>query len=197
MIRTILETTDIKNHALDAIGNTPLVRLQKLVPADSAQVLVKLEYTNPTGSYKDRMALAMIEEAEKRGDLKPGMTVVEYTGGSTGSSLAFVCAVKGYPFKVVSSNAFSREKLQTMKAFGADLVIVHSDSGVTTPDLIPKRILRACHSSGSYIAFAEPRHRTSLRRGPRVSETRFEYRRRTLRSDHLAEIRQGRSDRDS
>ena len=111
MIRTSLEKTDIKNHALDAIGNTPLVRLQKLVPADCAQVLVKLEYTNPTGSYKDRMALAMIEEAEKRGDLKPGMTVVEYTGGSTGSSLAFVCAVKGYPFKVVSSNAFSREKL--------------------------------------------------------------------------------------
>ena len=96
-VRTILEKTDIKDHALDAIGNTPLVRLQKLVPADCAQVLVKLEYTNPTGSYKDRMALAMIEEAEKRGDLKPGMTVVEYTGGSTGSSLAFVCAVKGYP----------------------------------------------------------------------------------------------------
>ena len=138
-----MEKTDIKNHALDAIGNTPLVRLQKLVPADCAQVLVKLEYTNPTGSYKDRMALAMIEEAEKRGDLKPGMTVVEYTGGSTGSSLAFVCAVKGYPFKVVSSNAFSREKLQTMKAFGAELVIVHSDSGVTTPDLIPRMMEKA------------------------------------------------------
>ena len=71
------------------------------------------------------------------------MTVVEYTGGSTGSSLAFVCAVKGYPFKVVSSNAFSREKLQTMKAFGADLVIVHSDSGVTTPDLIPRMMEKA------------------------------------------------------
>lgn len=120
-----------------------MVRLQKLVPTDCAQVLVKLEYTNPTGSYKGRMALAMIEEAENRGDLKPGMTVVEYTGGSTGSSLAFVCAVKGYPFKVVSSNAFSREKLQTMKAFGADLVIVHSDSGVTTPDLIPRMIEKA------------------------------------------------------
>ena len=67
------------------------------------------------------MALAMIEEAEKRGDLRPGMTVVEYTGGSTGSALAFVCAVKGYRFKVISSDAFAREKLQTMKAFGADL----------------------------------------------------------------------------
>jgi cysteine synthase A len=82
---------------------------------------VKLEWFNPTGSYKDRMALAMVEEAERRGNLKPGMTVVEYTGGSTGSSLAFVCAAKGYRFKVVSSDAFSAEKLKTMRAFGADL----------------------------------------------------------------------------
>src|SRR5437870_11158166 len=80
---------------LQAIGNTPIVKLRKLISADSATVLVKLEYFNPTGSYKDRMALAMIEEAEARGDLRPGMTVVEYTGGSTGSSLAFICAVKG------------------------------------------------------------------------------------------------------
>src|ERR671938_108584 len=111
---------------LDVIGNTPLVRLQKVVPADSAQVLVKLEYFSPTGSYKDRMALAMIEEAEARGDLRPGMTVVEYTGGSTGTSLAFVCAIKGYPFKVVSSDAFAREKLQTMRVFGAELLLVPS-----------------------------------------------------------------------
>jgi cysteine synthase len=85
------------DSVLAAIGNTPLVKLAKLNPPNSADVYVKLEYYNPTGSYKDRMALAMIEEAEKRGDLRPGMTVVEYTGGSTGSSLAFVCAVKGYP----------------------------------------------------------------------------------------------------
>src|SRR3954467_4657701 len=109
---------------LQAIGNTPVVQLQKVVPPNSAQVFVKLEYFNPTGSYKDRMALSMIEEAEKRGDLRPGMTVVEYTGGSTGSSLAFVCAVKGYTFRVVSSDAYSREKLQTMRAFGADLHVV-------------------------------------------------------------------------
>ncbi len=89
------------------------------------------------------MALAMIEEAEARGDLRPGMTVVEYTGGSTGSSLAFVCAVKGYPFKVVSSDAFAREKLQTMRAFGADVHIVHSPSGQITPDLIPRMIEEA------------------------------------------------------
>ena len=114
------------SSTLQAIGNTPVVRLQKMVPADSAEVLVKLEYFNPTGSYKDRMALAMIEEAEARGDLYPGMTVVEYTGGSTGSSLAFVCAVKGYAFKAVTSDAFAHEKLQTMRAFGAELIIVPS-----------------------------------------------------------------------
>ncbi len=89
------------------------------------------------------MAYAMIDEAEKRGELRPGMTVVEYTGGSTGSSLAFVCAVKGYRFQVVSSDAFAREKLQTMKAFGAELHIVPSDGGVTTPDLIPRMMAQA------------------------------------------------------
>ncbi len=138
-----MTVTGIETSALGAIGNTAIVRLQKLVPPGCADVLVKLEYTNPTGSYKDRMALAMIEEAEKRGDLKAGMTVVEYTGGSTGSSLAFICAVKGYRFHVVSSNAFATEKLQTMKAFGAELLIVHEESGVTTPDLIPRMMAMA------------------------------------------------------
>ena len=88
----------LRPSILRTVGNTPVVQLQKVVPKNSAEVFVKLEYFNPTGSYKDRMALAMIEEAEARGDLRPGMTVVEYTGGSTGSSLAFVCAVKGYTF---------------------------------------------------------------------------------------------------
>ncbi len=137
-----MSTRPPKLHAsiLRAIGNTPLARLQKVVPPTSAEVLVKLEYFNPTGSYKDRMALAMIEEAEARGELRPGMTVVEYTSGSTGSSLAFVCAVKGYAFKVVSSDAYAREKLQTMRAFGADLLIVPSQGGVVTPDLTPRMI---------------------------------------------------------
>lgn len=129
--------------ALHAIGTTPVVQLQKIVPKCSADVLVKLEYVNPTGSYKDRMALAMIEEAEKRGDLRPGMTVVEYSGGSTGSSLAFVCAVKGYRLTVVSSDAFAMEKLKTMKAFGAELLIVPSEGGKTTPDLIPRMMEKA------------------------------------------------------
>ena len=114
-----------------------------MVPKNSADVLIKLEYFNPTGSYKDRMALAMIGEAERRGDLHSGMTVVEYTGGSTGSSLAFVCAVKGYTFKVVSSDAFSKEKLDTMRAFGAELELIPSQDGKITSDLIPRMIERA------------------------------------------------------
>src|SRR5512139_1927633 len=133
----------VAHSILEAIGQTPLVRLSRIVPPDCAEVLVKLEYYNPTGSYKDRMALAMIEEAEKRGDLRRGMTVVEYTGGSTGSSLAFVCAVKGYPFRVVSSDAFAQEKLQTMRVFGSELEIVPSQEGQVTPDLIPRMIEKA------------------------------------------------------
>ena len=131
------------SNALSAIGNTPLVKLSKIVPYDSADVWLKLEYLNPTGSYKDRMALAMIEGAEKRGDLKPGMTVVEYTGGSTGSSIAFICAIKGYKFHVISSNVFASEKLETMKIFGADLEIINSATGKIKSDLIQKMIDRA------------------------------------------------------
>jgi cysteine synthase A len=105
--------------ALGAIGNTPIVQLTKIVGPESAEVWVKLEAANPTGSYKDRMALAMIEGAERSGRLRSGQTVVEYTGGSTGSSLSFVCAVKGYPTRIVTSDAFAAEKLATMHAFGA------------------------------------------------------------------------------
>src|SRR5215470_10272528 len=100
---------------LEAIGNTPLVRLRKVVPADCADILVKLEWENPTGSMKDRMALATISRAEADGRLKPGGTVVEYTGGSTGTSLAFVCAAKGYRIKIVTSDAFSKEKRDHME----------------------------------------------------------------------------------
>ncbi|MDE3059209.1 MAG: cysteine synthase family protein [Bacteroidota bacterium] len=141
---------------LQAIGNTPVVKLNKIVPPNSADVYVKLEYYNPTGSYKDRMALAMIEEAEKRGDLRPGICVVEYTGGSTGSSLAFVCAVKGYRFRVVSSDAFAKEKLDTMRAFGAELTIVPSVGGMVTPDLTPRMMERARE-----IANSEPSYFTN------------------------------------
>ena len=127
----------------EVVGHTPVVQLGKVVPENSADVFVKLEWFNPTGSYKDRMALAMIEEAERRGDLRPGMTVLEYTAGSTGSSLAYVCAAKGYQFKVVTSDAFAPEKLATMAALGADLTIVPSVGGKITPDLTPRMIEKA------------------------------------------------------
>jgi cysteine synthase A len=127
---------------LGAIGSTPIVRLQRLVEPGMAEVWVKLESANPTGSYKDRMALAMIEGAERDGRLRPGQTVVEYTGGSTGSSLAFVCTVKGYPLRIVTSDAFAREKLLTMQALGAELDVLPSPEGIT-PTLIPSLMARA------------------------------------------------------
>ena len=130
-----MESVGVRSSVLEAIGGTPLIRLRQVVPAGAAEILVKLESGNPTGSYKDRMALAMIEGAERRGALRPGQPVVEFTGGSTGSSLAFVCAVKGYPLSLVSSDAFSPEKLRTMRAFGADLTVVPSEGGKVTPDL--------------------------------------------------------------
>jgi cysteine synthase A len=103
---------------LDAIGGTPVIRLTRLADASAGEIWVKLEANNPTGSYKDRMALAMIEGAERAGRLSPGQTVVEYTGGSTGSSLAFVCAVKGYPLRIVTSDAFAIEKIRTRRPSG-------------------------------------------------------------------------------
>ena len=121
---------------LDAIGNTPLVRLRKVVPPGCAEIWVKLEWENPTGSLKDRMARAVIERAEADGRLKPGGTVVEYTGGSTGTSLAFVCAAKGYRIRIVTSDAFSQEKLDHMVALGAELTLVPSEGGRTTKKLI-------------------------------------------------------------
>ncbi len=128
--------------ALGAIGNTPIVRLKRMAEPGMAEVWVKLEAANPTGSYKDRMALAMIEGAEAAGRLRPGQTVVEYTGGSTGSSLAFVCSIKGYPLRIVSSDAYSVEKIKTMRAFGADVEIIASPEGIT-PTLIPRLRARA------------------------------------------------------
>jgi cysteine synthase A len=126
------------DSVLSAIGRTPLVRLRRVVSPLDAEVVVKLESANPTGSYKDRMALAMIEGAEARGQLRPGMRVIEFTGGSTGSSLGMVCAAKGYHLILLSSDAFSREKLLTMEAFGAELRIVPSEGGKVTPDLFDR-----------------------------------------------------------
>ena len=130
--------TEVTDSVLNVIGRTPVVRLKRIVPHGAADVFVKLEYFNPTGSYKDRMALAMIEGAEARGALRPGMRVVEYTGGSTGSSLAMVCAVKGYPFLPLSSDAFAREKIRTMEAFGANVEVLPSEGGTVTPGLFDR-----------------------------------------------------------
>jgi cysteine synthase A len=121
---------------LEAIGNTSLVRLRHVVPAGCADILVKLEWENPTGSMKDRMARSVISRAEADGRLRPGSTVVEYTGGSTGTSLALVSAARGYRIRIVTSDAFSREKRDHMAALGAELTLVPSEGGRTTKKLI-------------------------------------------------------------
>ncbi len=128
---------------LDAIGGTTLVRLARVVPPGCADVRVKLEWENPTGSFKDRMARALIERAEADGRLEPGGSVLEYTGGSTGTSLALVCAAKGYRLRIVTSDAFSREKLDHMAALGAELTLVPSEGGKTTKKLILDMVERA------------------------------------------------------
>lgn len=127
---------------MNRIGNTPLLRLERLHEEGSAEVYVKWEGANPTGSMKDRMALSMIEGAEARGVLRSGGRVVDYTGGSTGSSLAMVCAARGYRAHFVSSDAFSEEKLQTMRAFGAIVEIIPSVNRKVTPELIQAGLAR-------------------------------------------------------
>ena len=130
-------------NIIEIIGNTPIVKLQKILEKGCGEVYVKLEAYNPTGSKKDRMALAMIEEAEKRGDLKKGMTVVEYSGGSTGAGLAFVCSLKGYRFRLITADVFGKEKISLMNSLGADLEVIKSRDGKITKELINKMINRA------------------------------------------------------
>jgi cysteine synthase A len=137
----------ISRSVLDAIGNTPLVQLRKLVPPGHARILVKLEWENPTGSMKDRMAKACVESAEADYRLRSGGNLVEYTGGTTGASLALVCAAKGYRIRIVSSDAFSQEKLDHMKALGAELTIVPSEGGGITERLIKDMIDLSRHMS--------------------------------------------------
>jgi cysteine synthase A len=140
-------------NVLDTIGRTRLMPLQHIVPAGSARILVKLEYENPTGSMKDRMAPTMVEAARADGRLCPGGSVVEYTGGSTGVSLAFVCAAKGIPLQIVTSEAFSREKRAHMAALGARLTLVASPTGGTTKALTLEMIETArklASAPGSY-----------------------------------------------
>lgn len=146
---------------LGAVGNTPLVELTNIVPEGAARVLVKLEYLSPTGSYKDRMARSMVERAEQRGTLEKGMTVVEYTGGSTGISLAFVCALKGYPCRIVTNDAVALEKRRAMEIFGAKLDVLKSEGGKLTPDLVPRMMDRARE-----IAAESPSYATDQMRNP-------------------------------
>lgn len=131
------------DNILHTVGNTRLIELRRVRPSSGARILLKLESENPTGSMKDRMALAMIEAAEADGRLKPGQPVVEYTGGSTGVSLALVCAVKGYPLHIVSSDAFAREKLDHMRLLGAELTVIRSERGGMTGQLTRDMIAAA------------------------------------------------------
>lgn len=138
---------------LHRIGGTSLLPLRRILPANGSRILLKLESENPTGSMKDRMALAVIEAAEADGRLQPGGFVVEYTGGSTGVSLSLVCAVKGYPLHIVSSDAFAREKLEHMRILGAQLQIIRSESGGMTEKLTRDMVKAAgaiAERSGSY-----------------------------------------------
>jgi cysteine synthase A len=142
----------IAGNVLESIGNTPIVELHKVVPPSSGRVLVKLEWANPTGSMKDRMARSVIERAEADGRLQSGWTVVEYTGGTTGISLALVCAAKGYRFHAVFSDAFSHEKRITMQAFGAQVTEVRSENKKITEKVIKEMIATARNIS------AQPGH---------------------------------------
>ena len=138
-----VQLPSLATSVLGSIGSTPLVELRRIVPAGHARIVVKVEGTNPTGSMKDRFALAAIEGAERAGLLHPGGTVVEYTGGSTGTSLALVCAARGYRIRIVTSDAFSKEKRDHMRALGADVVLEPSDRLRITEDLIRRMIARA------------------------------------------------------
>ena len=160
---------------LTTIGNTPLVRLQRLAPKNGAEIWVKLEYLNPTGSMKDRMALAMIEGAERDGLIEPGTTVVEYTGGSTGPALALVCRAKGYVAKIVISDCFSEERMLLMRALGAELEVipaVEERGRVTAQDIanMVERAAELARAPGTYATdqfnnpYVVPGHKEMLGR---------------------------------
>jgi cysteine synthase A len=158
---------------LATIGNTPIVRLRSLAPENGAELWVKLEYFNPTGSMKDRMALSMMEGAERDGLIEPGTTVVEYTGGSTGPALALVCRAKGYAAKIVISACFSEERMHLMRALGAELEVIEAveERGRVTAQDIENMVERAgtlAQEPGAYATdqfnnpYVIPGHRDNL-----------------------------------
>jgi len=142
-----------RTNVLDSIGKTPLVELKRVVRQDFARVFVKVEGQNPTGSMKDRVAISVVDRAAESGRLSPSGSVVEYTGGSTGTSLAFVCAARGYPITIVTSDAFSQEKRDHMRALGATVIEIESNRGRTTKELIQTMIARAAELSSSPDVF--------------------------------------------
>ncbi len=148
-----MRKTKDETNILNSIGNTPLIELCHVVPEGCANILVKLESHNPTGSMKDRMASAVVTGAVSRGALLPNGNVIEYTGGSTGTSLAFVCAAMGYRLSIVTSDAFSREKRDHMRALGADVLELPSEGGRTTKELIQRMIAKAKELSSSPNSF--------------------------------------------
>jgi cysteine synthase len=139
---------------LDAIGNTPLVRLQRCAPPNGAELWLKLEYANPTGSMKDRMALAMVEGAEREEAISPGDTIVEYTGGSTGPALALVSRAKGYRCLIVMADCFTEERFQLTRALGAEIDVVPSVQG--RPHVTPQDIRNMIERAAALAA--QPRH---------------------------------------
>jgi cysteine synthase A len=160
---------------LEAIGNTPLVRLRRCAPANGAELWLKLELRNPSGSMKDRMALAMVEGAERDGLISPGDAVVEYTGGSTGPALAFVCRAKGYRALIVIADCFTEERIQLMRALGAEIDLIPSVEGPPkiTPQDIHNMVTRAAELAakpGHYATdqfnnpYIVPNHRDRLGR---------------------------------
>lgn len=148
-----IDDKTIDSGILESVGSTPLVELKRVVPSGHARVFVKVESQNPTGSMKDRMALSVIDRAAESGRLRPSGVVVEYTGGSTGTSLAFVCAARGYAITVVTSDAFSREKRDHMRALGATVIEIESEGGQTTKKLIRSMIDKAEELGSSPNAF--------------------------------------------
>ncbi len=140
-------------NLLGSVGNTPLLELKRVVPSGHARVYVKDESQNPTGSMKDRLALSVVDRAVESGRLLQSGTVVEYTGGSTGTSLAFVCSARGFAITVVTSDAFSQEKRDHMRALGAKVIEIDSDGGGTTKELIRSMMARAAELSSSPGAF--------------------------------------------
>jgi cysteine synthase A len=160
---------------LDTIGDTPMVRLRRIVPGSGAEIWVKLEYRNPTGSMKDRMGLSMIEGAERDQLVEPGTTIVEYTGGSTGPALALVCRAKGYRARIVISECFSEERIQLMRALGAELELipaVEARGRVTAQDIrnMVERASQLAREPGTYATdqfnnpYVIPGHRDMLGR---------------------------------